>query len=162
MSSGDAVPRIDCCSKEFACMSITAPLFQHHKHCDEIFASAEDACANGNWAAGEKAFALLLNQLETHFTSEEEVLFPAFEAATGMTSGPTEVMRGEHRQMRDLLAQMQGALASRDGDGFGGSAETLLILMQQHNMKEENILYPMCDNALGSSDVGASLAERLK
>jgi iron-sulfur cluster repair protein YtfE (RIC family) len=34
--------------------------------------------------------------------------------------------------------------------------------MQQHNMKEENILYPMCDNALGSSDVGASLAERLK
>lgn len=143
-------------------MSITAPLFQHHKHCDEIFASAEDACANGDWAAGEKAFALLLSQLEAHFTSEEEVLFPAFEAATGMTSGPTEVMRGEHRQMRDLLAQMKGALAARDGDGFGGAAETLLILMQQHNMKEENILYPMCDNALGSSDVGASLAERLK
>lgn len=143
-------------------MSITAPLFQHHKHCDEIFADAEDACANGDWAAGEKAFALLLDQLETHFTAEEEVLFPAFEAATGMTSGPTEVMRGEHRQMRDLLAQMQGALASRDSDAFGGSAETLLILMQQHNMKEENILYPMCDNALGTSDVGASLAEKLK
>jgi iron-sulfur cluster repair protein YtfE (RIC family) len=147
---------------EFAVMSITAPLFQHHKHCDELFASAEDACASGNWEAGEKAFALLLNELETHFSSEEEVLFPAFEAATGMTSGPTEVMRGEHRQMRDLLAQMKGALASRDSDGFGGSAETLLILMQQHNMKEENILYPMCDNSLGSTDVGASLAQRLQ
>jgi DUF438 domain-containing protein len=146
---------------EFAVMSTTAPLFQHHKHCDEIFASAEEACADGNWDAGGKAFALLLNQLETHFTSEEEVLFPAFEAATGMTSGPTEVMRGEHRQMRDLLAQMQGALAVRDSDTFGGAAETLLILMQQHNMKEENILYPMCDNALGASDVGASLAARL-
>jgi iron-sulfur cluster repair protein YtfE (RIC family) len=147
---------------EFAVMSTTAPLFQHHKHCDEIFASAEEACADGNWDAGGKAFALLLNQLETHFTSEEEVLFPAFEAATGMTSGPTEVMRGEHRQMRDLLAQMEGALAVRDSDTFGGAAETLLILMQQHNMKEENILYPMCDNALGASDVGASLAARLK
>jgi hemerythrin-like domain-containing protein len=78
-----------------------------------------------------------------------------------MTSGPTEVMRGEHRQMRDLLAQMEGALAVRDSDTFGGAAETLLILMQQHNMKEENILYPMCDNALGASDVGASLAARL-
>ena len=143
-------------------MSITAPLFQHHKHCDELFAGAEEACANGDWAAGAQAFALLLDQLETHFTSEEELLFPAFENATGMTSGPTEVMRGEHRQMRDLLAQMQGALATRDSDTFGGAAETLLILMQQHNMKEENILYPMCDNALGSSDVGASLAERLK
>jgi iron-sulfur cluster repair protein YtfE (RIC family) len=142
-------------------MSITTPLFQHHKHCDEIFADAEEACANGEWTAGGEAFALLSNQLEAHFSSEEELLFPAFEAATGMTSGPTEVMRGEHRQMRDLLAQMQGALASRDGDAFGGAAETLLILMQQHNMKEENILYPMCDNALGSSDVGAALAERL-
>jgi hemerythrin-like domain-containing protein len=147
---------------EFAVMSTTTPLFQHHKHCDELFASAEEACADGNWDAGGKAFALLLDQIETHFTSEEDILFPAFESATGMTSGPTEVMRGEHRQMRDLLAQMQGALAARDGDTFGGAAETLLILMQQHNMKEENILYPMCDNALDASNVGASLAERLK
>jgi iron-sulfur cluster repair protein YtfE (RIC family) len=142
-------------------MSITAPLFQHHKHCDGLFADAEEACANSDWTAGEQAFALLCDQLETHFISEEEVLFPAFEAATGMTAGPTEVMRGEHRQMRELLAQMQGALAARDRDGFGGGAETLLILMQQHNMKEENILYPMCDKVLGVSDVGASLAERL-
>jgi iron-sulfur cluster repair protein YtfE (RIC family) len=143
-------------------MSITSPLFQHHKHCDEIFADAEEACGNGDWTAGAAAFESFRVQLETHFASEEELLFPAFEAATGMTSGPTEVMRGEHRQMRDLLAQMQGAVESRDSDAFGGAAETLLILMQQHNMKEENILYPMCDNALGSSDVGTSLAERLK
>ncbi len=143
-------------------MSTTAPLFKHHKHCDELFADAEEACAGNDWTAGGQAFALLNDQLETHFGSEEEILFPAFETATGITSGPTEVMRAEHRQMRDLLAQMQGALASRDGDTFGGAAETLLILMQQHNMKEENILYPMCDNALASSDVGASLAQRLK
>lgn len=143
-------------------MSITTPLFQHHKHCDEIFADAEDACGSGDWATGEQAFVRLRNELETHFGSEEEVLFPAFEQATGMTSGPTEVMRGEHRQMRDLLAQMQGALSARDSDAFGGAAETLLILMQQHNMKEENILYPMCDSALSNSDLGASLAERLK
>ena len=143
-------------------MPITTPLFQHHKHCDELFAGAEAACANGDWAAGEKAFALLVDELETHFCSEEELLFPAFEKATGMTSGPTEVMRGEHRQMRDLLQQMRAGLADRDADVFEGGAETLLILMQQHNMKEENILYPMCDNALGSSDVGPALAARLK
>jgi len=143
-------------------MSITTPLFRHHKHCDEIFAGAEEACADGNWEAGEKAFAHLVDQLEAHFCSEEELLFPAFESATGMTSGPTEVMRGEHRQMRDLLAQMGGALAARDADTFGGAAETLLILMQQHNMKEENILYPMCDNALSTSGIEATLAGRLE
>ena len=143
-------------------MSITTPLFQHHKHCDDIFADAESACGNGDWEAGGKLFALLQSQLEAHFSSEEELLFPAFEAATGMTSGPTEVMRGEHRQMRDLLGQMSSGLAELDGDAFSGAAETLLILMQQHNMKEENILYPMCDNALGASDLGDNLAQRLK
>ena len=50
-------------------MSITTPLFQHHKHCDEIFADAEEACADGDWTAGGEAFALLSNQLETHFSS---------------------------------------------------------------------------------------------
>ena len=58
-------------------------------------------------------------------------------------------MRGEHAEMRATLAQLRAALASRDLDEFGGEAETLLIMMQQHNMKEENILYPMCDMRLG-------------
>jgi iron-sulfur cluster repair protein YtfE (RIC family) len=162
MSCGEAAHRIGRWSKEFAAMSITASLLQHHKHCDELFADAENACSRGDWAAGEKGFAHLRDQLETHFASEEDLLFPAFENATGMTSGPTAIMRREHQGMRELLAQMQGAVASRDSDAFAGSAETLLILMQQHNVKEENILYPMCDNALAASDVGSSLTERLK
>jgi hemerythrin-like domain-containing protein len=81
-------------------------------------------------------------------------LFPAFEAASGMAGGPTQVMRHEHAQMRDLLEQMRGALARRAADTFAGAAETLLILMQQHNMKEENILYPMCNNSLASQAEG--------
>lgn len=143
-------------------MSITTPLFQHHKHCDELFADAESACGDGDWGSGKRLFEDFRGQLEAHFASEEDLLFPAFESATGMTSGPTEVMRGEHRQMRDLLGQMGDGLAEHDGEAFSGAAETLLILMQQHNMKEENILYPMCDNALGASGIGDTLAERLK
>ena len=142
-------------------MSTTAPLQQHHKLCDELFASAEEACVKGDWAQGARAFARLREQLEAHFVSEEELLFPAFEEATGMASGPTEVMRSEHAQMRELIEQMAGALAAQDDDAFSGCAETLLILMQQHNVKEENILYPMCDNVLGATGIGADLRARL-
>ena len=39
-------------------------------------------------------------------------------------------------------------------------AETLLIMTQQHNMKEENILYPMCDQHL--ADVSEALIGRLQ
>jgi hypothetical protein len=39
----------------------------------------------------------------------------------------------------------------------------LLIMMQQHNLKEENILYPMCDQALaGDADLEAMLRQALE
>lgn len=138
-------------------MNISECLAAHHTYCDELFASAEDACLCADWSTGEQRFSLLSQQLEAHFSTEEATLFPAFEAATGMSSGPTAVMRAEHRQMRDLLAQMEAAIAQRDGPEFSGNAETLLILMQQHNMKEENILYPMCDRTLVGEIVGTIL-----
>ena len=88
--------------------------------------------------------------MKAHFEAEEGLLFPAFEAATGMSAGPTQMMRHEHEQMRSLLSQLEAACEAHDSEDYAGVAETLLMLMQQHNMKEENILYPMCDQALGA------------
>ncbi len=121
----------------------------HHRHCDDLFVDAEECVQRGDWAVAATAFGHFHDQINTHFDAEETLLFPAFEAATGMSSGPTQMMRHEHEQMRSLLAQLEAACAAHDGEAYAGSAETLLMLMQQHNMKEENILYPMCDQALG-------------
>ena len=127
----------------------TKILPDHHKHCDELFVAAEDAAARADWSAATAAFDRFRAQMDAHFEAEETVLFPGFEAATGMSDGPTQMMRFEHEQMRSLLAQLAQTCAARDREGYAGVAETLLMLLQQHNMKEENILYPMCDQALG-------------
>lgn len=142
---------------------LTEPLRHHHKHCDELFAAAEAAAVGREWTDAQRLLPDFIDEMETHFRTEEEVLFPAFEAATGMTMGPTRMMRLEHAQMRDLFSQMRSALESRDGTGFAGVAETLLVLMQQHNMKEENILYPMCDQGLDgqTGTLAPELRERL-
>lgn len=142
----------------------TQPLHSHHKHCDELFAAAEAFAHKGDWTACAASGARFLAELDAHFATEEQVLFPAFEAATGMSGGPTQVMRLEHAQMRDLMSQLNAAIASRDRNAFAGIADTLLILMQQHNMKEENILYPMCDSSLGTAtdlDVAGALRQRV-
>ena len=70
------------------------------------------------------------------------------------------MMRHEHQQMRGLMDELATALAARDADGYRGVGETLLIMIQQHNVKEENILYPMCDAQLQSG--AAPLAEALR
>ncbi|MCX8087118.1 MAG: hemerythrin domain-containing protein [Rhodocyclaceae bacterium] len=145
-------------------MALTEPLHEHHKYCDDLFAGAEAAAAAGDWPAADARLAQFREELENHFHTEETLLFPSFEAATGMIGGPTQVMRLEHAQMRELVEQMERALERREGSGFAGAAETLLILMQQHNLKEENILYPMCDRGLASQAeaLGTALQERLK
>ncbi len=43
---------------------------------------------------------------------------------------------------------MRQSLVAEDSNEYLGQGETLLILMQQHNMKEERILYPMADEVL--------------
>jgi iron-sulfur cluster repair protein YtfE (RIC family) len=132
-------------------MSATQALPIHHKHCDDLFAEAEASAQEGNWAECGRRFDRFLSEMEAHFATEEEVLFPAFEAASGMTGGPTQMMRFEHAQMRSLLAALAHTVRSADANDFAGVAETLLIMMQQHNMKEESILYPMCDRMLANA-----------
>jgi hemerythrin-like domain-containing protein len=125
-------------------------LGKDHRACDELFASTEEAVAQKNWDAARDLFGHFDAALKHHLAMEEEVLFPAFEARTGNTMGPTQVMRLEHEQMRTLLQDMANAVANANQNSFLGLSETLNMLIQQHNLKEENMLYPMSDRVLGS------------
>jgi hemerythrin-like domain-containing protein len=57
-------------------------------------------------------------------------------------------MRMEHDQMRALLAELGEAVETRDQEAGLGILETLHLLIQQHNAKEEGILYPLADISL--------------
>lgn len=122
-----------------------------HRACDDLFASAEAAAAQKNWDSARTLFDRFQAAMAHHLTMEETVLFPAFEARTGMSEGPTQVMRMEHEQMRGLMQDMAGAFAAGDRDACLGLSETLNMLMQQHNLKEENMLYPMSDQVLSGN-----------
>ncbi|HNQ75061.1 MAG TPA: hemerythrin domain-containing protein [Pseudothauera hydrothermalis] len=130
--------------------SLTDLMTHDHRQCDQIFACAEQHVGQGQWDAARATLERFSSALNAHFDAEEFILFPQFEQATGMTHGPTLVMREEHRELRAALTRLAQAIDARDADEYAGEAETLLIMMQQHNMKEENILYPMCDQRLNS------------
>lgn len=128
--------------------TIRESMADNHRYCDDCFVAVEKAVADGAWDKASKAFSHFSEAILRHFDIEESMLFPAFEEATGMRMGPTQVMRGEHIQMRELIEAAGAALAAHDAEDLSGYAETLLIMMQQHNVKEENVLYPMIDQHL--------------
>jgi len=129
-------------------LNIKEFMSQDHKNCDLLFSKAENAVAEGDWIAASQSFNAFVDAMERHLGVEEEALFPAFEKETGILTGPTEMMRMEHEQMRTLFAEMRETLQQQNTDDYLGTAETLLIMMQQHNMKEEQILYNIMNQRL--------------
>ncbi len=132
--------------------SIADVLTREHRRCDSLFAQAESDAADGDLGVAGQAFGEFERSMNRHFDFEEQVLFPAIETAMGPGMGPVQVMRLEHNQMRTLFRDMAQALAAGDRQRYLGLSETLLVLMQQHNMKEEHILYRFAGEVLGGRE----------
>lgn len=125
--------------------------YDHHR-CDELYAAAENVAQAGDIEATKKLFGAFETGMLHHFDMEEKRFFPAFEQATGMTQGPTMVMRMEHRQMIGVIAQMRQAALAEDMGGVVRAGTTLMVLMRQHNIKEEQMLYPMGEMHIGNME----------
>jgi hemerythrin-like domain-containing protein len=134
--------------------NITSYLTQEHRECDNIFARAEEAAANGDFEKTKEEFLKFADETLLHFKKEEEELFPEFEAMSGSKDGPTMVMRYEHDQVRGLMGKMAQAIESEDKDAYLSLSESMMILLQQHNMKEEQMLYAMCDRVFNPEKRG--------
>lgn len=128
--------------------SISEFLTADHHHGDVLFAAAERQAELGDWAACRGQLDAFLGALRHHMAIEEQALFPAFEQATGITEGPTRVMRYGHQQMLALLAEVAAAIEARDAARFRRAARSFSELMASHSAKEETVLYPMCNKVL--------------
>ena len=90
--------------------------------------------------------AMLASALASHARLENELLFDALVPHIGAEGGPVAVMRAEHDQIEGGLSRLPG-LADQE------EARNLLLevlrVARDHFAKEEQILYPMAQRALG-------------
>jgi len=139
---------------------ISIYLTEDHRHCDMLLAQAEELVVERKFDVAIKAVEEFTLAMTHHLNREETILFPIFEKRTGNTQGPTQVMRMEHEQMRILIQQLGEVIKTNDEKKFFGLSETLMIYVQQHNSKEEQMLYQMADQHL--SDISAEIVEQMK
>lgn len=76
--------------------------------------------------------------------------------------GPTAVMRHEHVEIRRAMATVADALKGGDQSAVEAALGTLSDTLAPHNMKEEQILYPMTDRALGTDGARDELVKRMQ
>ena len=139
--------------------TISGSLTAEHRRCDRLLAAAEQVAGAAKWEVLVTQVSAFAQATEVHFRLEEEGLFPALDSAAPGAAGPTSVMRMEHQQIRQLLEDLAAAAAVHDKAECLGLMETLHLLIQQHNAKEEAILYPLADRTFGERS-DALLGER--
>jgi iron-sulfur cluster repair protein YtfE (RIC family) len=138
--------------------SVTAYLGWDHGRLDEALRSVSSAVERGRFADAAAGYEELELGLLRHMRIEEELLFPVFEARSGMVNGPTEVMRDEHRQVRTALGLMRRGLLRTDAGAYGEGLRFFDSVLPDHNAKEEHILYPTLDRLLRPAERAALVA----
>lgn len=141
---------------------VTEYLQNDHERLDAILDEVRSLVSSTSFGEAQKRFAQFVSGLERHIDVEEEILFSAFEEMTGMRSGPTAVMRHEHVEIRRLLGAVTDALDRASAAAFAESVESLVDVLGTHNQKEERVLYPTTDRALGSEAAKVALVGRLR
>ena len=122
-----------------------------HDRLDGLFKKFQ-ADKRTHFPEAQKNFRDFKRGLERHIVWEEEILFPLFEAKTGITQGgPTAVMRLEHCEIRETLRQIHEKVRNQDPE-TGAEESRLSAVLEEHNHKEEHILYPMIDELASEED----------
>ncbi|HRK61471.1 MAG TPA: hemerythrin domain-containing protein [Candidatus Omnitrophota bacterium] len=132
--------------------TITQYFEADHNRLDAIFHQFQKKKYE-SMAEAKPYFKSFNNGLKRHIVWEEDVLFPLFEEKSGIKDGgPTFVMREEHRRIGALLEGIHDKV--RRGDSSSESEEEMLLeILNGHNQKEEQVLYPTMDQLLTEKEV---------
>ena len=135
-----------------ALATVTDVLMADHRRMDCLMKECAAAVADGEQAAALVLFERFRAGLTRHIKIEEGILFPEYEIATGTSrsAGPTSVMRHEHEEILAYLGSLNDLLSLTEFQkrDFDDSRNDLVSLLHEHNLKEEEILYPACDHLI--------------
>jgi len=125
--------------------TLEAALTREHR---EIDAGIEEFMAGAEGGAiRPQPLTRAMDALRRHIYLEETILFPPLRAAGLMM--PVMVMLREHGALWDAMTAIDAALADTSGDASTASVleqcRQLLALLEEHNTKEEPILYTRAD-----------------
>ncbi len=143
-------------------LTVTKYLEDDHRRLDAIAQEVGRRLGVRAFSDAARSFGEFAVGLNRHIDAEEQVLFPTFERLTGGPGGPTIVMRSEHVDIRQLMKDVSGALRDENASLASQKLGELVELLGAHNRKEEGMLYPVADGALGTPAARAALVREMQ
>lgn len=125
-----------------------ATLASHHRRCDELFAAARAAGHSARWSELRGTLNALREALLSHFSFEEQHIFPLYEQASGEEGG-TEWLSAQHDDMRGMLWILGSLAPQADAERYRADLAALQEAFDAHAAEEERLMYPVFEKLLG-------------
>lgn len=130
-------------------------IWEHKVLCDIL----EQLDAEDRPAETEAVFYRLVTALAAHEAAEEDIVFPAFQAALGPDQYEISGLLDEHEEIDLLVTEMRQM--SPASFGFLKRASALCVELQEHLAEEEEMLFPLLRSVLDPRQL-LELAERVQ
>jgi hemerythrin-like domain-containing protein len=136
-------------------------LLETHERLTELFLDHQLALLDLDIALAIERLNRFDVELRDHMRIEEELLLPIYERAGRVQGGPIEFYTGEHKRMLEFLARFGDRLEFLKKGPANLKREVIELfddqalfkhLMEHHDMREENILYPTLDRVTGAEE----------
>jgi len=126
-------------------------LIHEHSLYENLLSRCTEAIEIEDWKTANLLFKSMVSHLKRHMAMEEEVLYPAYEAATHAPQGPTGALREEHDHIVRLVMDMARVIKTRDSDYVLECLTHLEKQMIKHHEKEEDLFLPMASYILDAN-----------
>lgn len=137
-----------------------------HEDLGEFFLRHQEALLAGNLSTAAALLESYEQRLRQHIRDEEDLLLPVYERAGRIPGGAVEFFTGEHRKMLEMLTRLRHDLsrieaqpAPRDIIRLFDDAAKYKSLVEHHDQREQNILYPALDRVTGETERTALLQQ---
>lgn len=136
-------------------------LLDTHAELDEQFLRHQEALLDCDLARASELFQGFAEGLRAHIRVEEEWLLPVYERAPAVPGGAVDLFRSEHRKILAFLDRFGQDLArlpsgtprlKRDVIALFDAEAQFKHLVEHHDRREQNILYPALDRMTTPSE----------
>jgi hemerythrin-like domain-containing protein len=131
-------------------------LSDEHKNIMKVIETLEQRCQDvvagkePDWRFFSSAVDFIKNYADKfHHAKEEDILFKEFCKSPEVHCNPVEQMLHEHNQGREYVRGIEQGIREKNKQMLVKNSRGYAQLLREHIFKEDNILYPMADEALG-------------
>jgi hemerythrin-like domain-containing protein len=136
-------------------------LLDVHDHLNEMFYLHQEALLALDLPLALERLDEYERELRPHMRYEEEVLLPVYARAGRIEGGPEVFFTGEHKRMLEFLARFREKLECLKGGRLDLKRGIIALfdhqamfkhLVEHHDLRERNILYPALDKVTDQSE----------